>query len=161
MRTLKCMLLGDTGVGKTTFINALLQSDKPRSLEEPVSISYETTYGPVTFEIYEDGASPNMDTPDCILLLFDQTKEETITILASIYGLYQFYCGIETIIPTIVCGNKSDLPEGIEKERIQEIIGSDLIFHSISSLNQTNLRLPFEDLARQCVNSTLEFVESK
>lgn len=162
MSTLKCVILGDHRVGKTAFIKRHQTGQfeiAPVHDEKPIQLPFQTSHGEVTLEMYEDGAGPICPTPDCIILMFDLTRRDTLDVLPGIYELYKFAYNLSPAIPTVVCGNKCDLQaRAIGASEIQKsVIESGLTYYDISSKSNYNYEKPFLYLTRQCLAPTLRF----
>lgn len=114
-RTIRVLVLGDSGVGKTSFITTLFSeiSYPKENLLEPVLLppnlclscpdvytELVDTHNSLTNLVETVGKS------DIILLMYDLSNPETVERLST-YWL-RVISGINSIIPVVLCGNKLD-----------------------------------------------------
>jgi len=114
-RTIRVLVLGDSGVGKTTFINVLFSetSYPTENLLEPVLLPPNLCLScpDVYTELVDSHNSRTnlaeaVGKSDIILLMYDLSNPDTVDRLSS-YWL-RVISGINSQIPVVVCGNKLD-----------------------------------------------------
>jgi GTP-binding nuclear protein Ran len=114
----KLVILGDSAVGKTSFVERITNGDfirehKPTYAVDMTDYSFYTNLGQINFRIWdlagkeenkglEDGYLINAD---CILIIFDLTSTESYR---SLNKWYKMVKNIIPDVPIVICGNKSD-----------------------------------------------------
>ena len=126
----KCMVIGDAGIGKTTYINNML-TDKyidryiPTLGVEVHPLTLETSKGKVIFNCWDCAGQPRFQglgaklygiKADCAIVMYDNTN------LQSYRNVKKWIDEInEMNIPIVVCCNKIDEPTQIRyKTRSRE-----------------------------------------
>lgn len=147
--TFKIILLGDSGVGKTTFINRHLCGEfNNTDVKENTTLSFMTNVGKVTFEI-SDNNNPN-DKYDASILMFDVANKSSYDNLKHLL--------IKNLL-TVVCGNKVDLRDREVKPRdIFFHIKHNLQYYDLSVKSNYNYDKPFIYLCKQLVPGFIEWV---
>jgi GTP-binding nuclear protein Ran len=166
--TYKLILVGDGGVGKTTYLHRHLTGDFIRQYNPTLGVEvhplmFSTNHGSVRFNVWDTAGQKKFGglgdgyyvQAQCAIIMYDLTNslscEHVIEWLHSIEQV----CGP---IPIVLCGNKSDLGERkglltLSRENIQSFV--------ISSKNNSDFELPFLWLARRLASlPDLVFVEN-
>jgi GTP-binding nuclear protein Ran len=180
-KTFKVTVLGDAGVGKTTYINRLITGDfnykyvptiDPKCNEFIVN----TTKGELKFIIRDIpillnskesnlGYMWSLDS-DAFILMCDNSSE------SSIVNIYQYCHMIEKMglsnKPIIVCENKFDISNNISTKvlrkgrLLQHLMRQRYIYHRISVKSNNNIEEPILQIAILLLSDqNLEFHPSK
>ena len=117
-RTYKILLVGDIGVGKTTYIERLASGQFHENYvhTEDVkvnSLSFYTNKGQVSMEICEPGNSDFPKDIDGCIIMFDVTNRQSYD------NLDTWYSKVQSLnITTILCGNKIDKKDKVMKSKM-------------------------------------------
>lgn len=167
---LKVIILGDSGVGKTSLMN--------QYVNKKFTNQYKATIGAdfLTKEVAIDGKSVTMqiwDTAgqerfqslgvafyrgaDCCVLVYDLTVPKTFESLDSWRDefLVQSSPRDPNNFPFVVIGNKSDLPDKrkVSSSRAQQWCKSkyDIPYHETSAAQAVNVEAAFQEIARKAL----------
>lgn len=160
----KVLIVGDAGVGKTTFVNRLLTGKYNKKYVPTLG----ATVTPLTFHtnmVQNDTAVIfdvwDVDTQynflgdgyftgvDAAIIMIDKTRQSTYNNSKIWKSQLQNVCGP---IPIIVCANKLDLHK-------EATLSSIVFFISCNSFDQLQLAKPFQHLARRLLDRPdLEFI---
>ena len=151
---LKCILLGDTTVGKSTFINYLLGKKIFETLpnieigdtifvaeveKEIVNFKLVDSAGQEKYNAIPDSLFKNAD---CILLFFDVTNENSFKRLSNWIENIKKYGQIHKHFELLLIGNKIDLNENRQvnkKEAIEFAKENKIKYFEFSSLKGINV----------------------
>lgn len=169
MQQFELILVGDAGVGKTTFIHRHITGDFTQRYIATVGtvekrLQFNTNYGSIVFNISDNaGQEKFMGNSDyskgqCAILMFDITSKLTYNNVGNWYADIVNSCGN---IPIVVCGNKVDVKGRIVKARhINFHRENNLPYFDISAKSNYNFEKPFLWLARQLTgHQDLVFIE--
>ena len=173
MNKYKLLLIGDGGVGKTTFLNRHLTGEynKERTIHPNdfynVSLNFDTNYGKIMFDVYETNHYIKLDNVDAIFMMFDTTSTQSLTSINTLFNMLSNDYDMDKI-PYIICGNKVDiknrmvLPQDIRM--MNEIVGNTYSncptcncscnfsvltrYYDISARSSYNFEKPFLKLAK-------------
>lgn len=166
----KIVLVGDAGVGKTTFITRHRTGEFTKEYNSTFgvdvnSLTFQTTHGDVVFDIWDCagqekymglGSGYFVDANACIIM-FDVTHRRSYGNVEEWYDRLKEVC---TNIPIVLCGNKVDckdrkvLPKDINFHRKK-----DIQYYDVSSKSNYNFEKPFLYLLRKLVDKNLNFEE--
>jgi len=170
----KVMLIGDGGVGKSTFINRHISDGfYPKYVAtlgvDVHPIVFQTTYGPIAFDMWDTAGQEKfggmadgyyIGAKACIAM-FDMSSIVTYKNLPNWVEMYQ---NIAPDTPIFVCGSKSDIMRAqvistsTYYRKLQER-GIECAYGEVSAKNNHNCRAPFLWLARKLTNHPdLEFL---
>ena len=152
----KLLLLGDSSVGKTSFIQRHITGNYPVDYTptDKVNVSellFNTTRGYIKFILWEcPGNLSNADLDEayyirgqCAIIMFDKTSRGSFNNISYYMKKIKNICGD---IPVVVCGNKSEYsPKKV-------VIGDPYV--EISVENNYQLNKPFLLLAKRLFNDT-------
>ncbi|RPA86445.1 P-loop containing nucleoside triphosphate hydrolase protein [Ascobolus immersus RN42] len=174
----KMLLLGDLGVGKSTFIKRFANGKKDQIGPLGVEIyplEFKTTSGNICFEVWDTAGQEQSGTSalkdeyylhaDCAIIMFDHTSRLSFKRVSS---WHKALIKHNPDIPIVICSNKADVREtsvtpnaiGHCLARFINKYDPNATFLEISAKANYKVQLPFLWLARECVgNPDLEFEE--
>eukprot|EP00923_Selenidium_pygospionis_P041807 GHVN01072616.1.p1 GENE.GHVN01072616.1~~GHVN01072616.1.p1 ORF type:complete len:217 (-),score=6.37 GHVN01072616.1:119-769(-) len=158
-RNFKIVIIGDGGVGKTTFVTRHKSGEYIKRYDPTVganvhSLPFYTNYGEIVFTCWDTaGQERNSGLRDGYyvdahggIIMFDLTARITYQNLANWYTDLTRIC---PDIPIIVCGNKADIRERAVKPRqITFHHKRGLKYCDLSAKSNYNFERPFLMLAR-------------
>ena len=162
INTFNVILVGDGGVGKTTFVKQHLTEEFEKRYIATVGVDvhpklYNTTEGQICFNIWDmagqekfGGVQANFyRDKDCAIIMFDVTSEQTYKNVK--YWHTQIVSNIGNI-PTIVVGNKIDsLDRTVVAADIKYPQQHNLPYCEISVKANNNITCPFFSLAQMLI----------
>ncbi|KIW02587.1 uncharacterized protein PV09_06037 [Verruconis gallopava] len=139
-KTVTILLLGDSDVGKSTFLSRLSLGRRAppdgklpalRDFDQPFVFNVKMYNRPYRFEFY-DTASPQNYTliqPDVLVLCFDISNRKTLYSLKTTWkGTVDGHFNKSEKVPVIVVGLKRDLRrEWTEQERSSGVLGQSIM----------------------------------
>ena len=111
MGTVNCVILGNSGVGKTTFIKRCATGEFqeeyiPTTETIKTILEFQGDSELVQFHVYDGCSSDNYpENVDCAIILCDFTNSKTSDVMKHYEAIHAF-CGKP--IPIVICGNKAD-----------------------------------------------------
>lgn len=166
--TFKLIVVGDGGVGKTTFLKRHITGEFERKYLATIGVEvhplkFHTNYGELTFSCWDTAGQEKFGglkdgyyiKGDCAIIMFDVTSKRSYKNVPNWYRDLVRVCGD---IPIVLCGTKVD-----EKDRKvkPDQITSHLQYYDISTKTNYNYDKPFLYLARRVTNQqNLTFVEA-
>ncbi|XP_021746719.1 GTP-binding nuclear protein Ran, testis-specific isoform-like [Chenopodium quinoa] len=164
-RTFKCLIIGNPGTGKTSFMKRLLcqgfNEDYEATTEPAVqTFQFRTSRLPerkrIRLQCYEYPMTEGFNDKffkerdcinmDCAIIMCDITDESSMKPVDDWIELFKRY-GKE--IPTIVCGNKADLiPIGVVKPIGYNSKSNNVVWTPCSVKSLKGLWVPFTYIAR-------------
>merc|ERR1712137_803145 len=156
----KVVLLGDAGVGKTSLMMRMTQSDfDPRKEVDPscdvdeATLRVQSSQGRYLINLFDTAGDEMFRTmtssyfrnAHAIFLVFDLTRPET---LKSICNIWLPDCkNYASNAVYILVGNKSDLTPNIDREEIQQFADdNELVFTCASSFDDAERLLTLKQL---------------
>ena len=139
--TYKVVLVGDTGVGKSCWVQRYLslgfqRQDKSPLGVEIVQLNLMTNYGHVQFNIWDCSGQEKLGSfsthylnADCAIIMFDVTSRVTHK---NVPKWYKDVFRICRNIPIVVVGNKVDLND-------KKVVAKSVIFNQIKSMQYCEL----------------------
>lgn len=150
----KLVLLGDTGVGKTTFIKRNLTGEFEKKHNPTIGVevhplTFYTNKGPITFNVWDTAGDERFKgmnegcyvDVDCFMIMFDISSNSSFERAYENYKYISYYYPSK---PVSVCANKADLDHSIHQEMNNICI--------ISSKSNYQIYEPFKDLVRVLFN---------
>lgn len=172
--TYKLVLVGESGVGKTTFVKRhrfgnFEKKHIPTLGVEVHPLRFHTTIGEVCFNTWDIAGNPKfIGLADgyyiqghCAMVFFDVTNRHSFERVPYWIGELRRVCGDD--IPIVVIGNKIDVKHRVvSSEEICEYIhANNLHYYDISAKSNYNFEKPFLHLARTLAsNLDLQFVDA-
>ncbi|CAF1568391.1 unnamed protein product [Rotaria magnacalcarata] len=168
----KLILIGDFGVGKTTFVKRYLTYDIEneclyRKSSPAYQLKFYTNSGEIIFNVSDTLGQERLrgirDSyyigGQCAIIMFDLTSRVTYRNVPMWYADLARVCDN---IPIVLCGNKADLKD--RKLKAKSMIfhrKKNIQYYEISALSNYNLEKPFLWLAKKLTeNDTLLFTSA-
>ncbi|CAF3413138.1 unnamed protein product [Rotaria socialis] len=165
----KLILIGDGGVGKTTFVNRYLTYDIENKCRygkgSPVyQLKFYTNFGEITFNVCDTLGQEKFGGlrdsyyigGQCAIIMFDLTSRISYR---NVPRWYKDLARVCDNIPIVLCGNKADLKDRkLKAKSIRFHRKKNIPYYDISALSNYNLEKPFLWLAQKLSeNDTLLF----
>jgi GTP-binding nuclear protein Ran len=164
-REFKILLVGDGGIGKTTYIHRHQGGEFERKYLPTVGVNIEdliwhTSSGDITLHIWDTAGQEKFGYlregyymgADAAIIMFDVTSRLTYK------NVPRWYTDIRKVcpdIPIVLCGNKADSsPREVPAKQINEFIHNTLAlpYYDISVKSNYNYEKPFIHLLRLLCN---------
>ncbi|KAH8378441.1 hypothetical protein KR093_011360, partial [Drosophila rubida] len=156
--TYKCLLLGDSGVGKSSFVRRHA-TGQFKDTHEPTrgvlvhTLLLPTNYQDLALELWEvAGEDRHGGLCDgyyfyakCAIIMFDLSAESTAINVARWLRSFWEICGKQ--LPAVICGNKAELERMPVQLRCRQQANVD--YCEVSACAAWNLEAPLELLCRQ------------
>ena len=152
MNTFKLVIIGDGGVGKTTFVKRHLTGEfncryVATQGVETNALTFNTNYGVVKFNVWDCAGQEKFGglrdgyfiQADCAIAMYDVTSRLTARNLATWMRDFRRVC---EKAPIVVVGNKSDCESDTKRMEITPD-------YLISTKSTTNHEKPLLDLAKK------------
>lgn len=160
-QTYKCLLLGDSGVGKSTFLrrHATGQFEDqhvPTNGLQVYTLLLQTNYQAVALELWDvagDERHAGLHNgyfffARCAIIMFDLSDPQTAQSAAGWQRQLDQICGKQ--LPVVICGNKADLPRMTNELLYHPQEGID--YCELSVRAPWNLEAPLELLCRRLLH---------
>merc|ERR1712210_264834 len=171
MPTFKLVLVGDGGVGKTTFVKRHLTGEFEKKYIPTLGVEvhplkFTTNCGPLTFNVWDTAGQEKFGglrdgyyiQGQSALIMFDVTSRITYK---NVPNWHRDLTRVCENIPIVLTGNKVDIQA--RKVKAKSIVfhrKKNLQYYDISAKSNYNFEKPFLWLARKLVGDpNLEFVE--
>merc|ERR1739845_97146 len=168
--TFKLILVGDGGVGKTTFVKRHLTGEFEKKYVATLGVevhplSSHTNFGPICSNVWDTAGQEKFGglrdgyyiQGQCAIIMFDVTSRDTYT---NVQNWHRDLVRVCENIPIVLVGNKVDIKE--RKVRAKQITfhrKKNLQYYDISAKSNYNFERPFLYLARKLTGDpNLEFV---
>eukprot|EP01099_Mayorella_cantabrigiensis_P000008 TRINITY_DN1004_c0_g1_i1.p1 TRINITY_DN1004_c0_g1~~TRINITY_DN1004_c0_g1_i1.p1 ORF type:complete len:218 (-),score=52.72 TRINITY_DN1004_c0_g1_i1:218-871(-) len=170
--TFKLVLVGDGGVGKTTFVKRHLTGEFEKKYVPTLGVEvrplkFHTNYGPICFNVWDTAGQEKFGglrdgyyiQGQCAIIMFDVTHRLTYK---NVPNWHRDLVRVCENIPIVLCGNKVDIKD--RQVKTKQIIfhrKRGLQYYDISAKSNYHFEKPFLWLARKLVGQpNLTFVES-
>jgi len=168
--TFKLVLVGDGGVGKTTFVKRHLTGEFEKKYVATLGVevhplAFTTNLGPITFNVWDTAGQEKFGglrdgyyiQGQCAIIMFDVTSRITYKNVPTWHKDLVRVC---ENIPIVLCGNKVDFKDRkVKAKAITFHRKKNLQYYDISAKSNYNFEKPFLWLARKLAgDSSLEFV---
>ncbi|KAG2379113.1 hypothetical protein C9374_007751 [Naegleria lovaniensis] len=169
--TFKLVLVGDGGVGKTTFVKRHLTGEFEKKYIATVGaevhpLKFFTNHGPICFETWDTSGQEKFGglrdgyyvASHCALIMFDVTSRATYKNVPTWHRDVMRVCDN---IPVVLCGNKVDVKDRVVKPKhISFHRAKNLQYYDISAKSNYNFEKPFLYLLKKLMNDpNLTFIE--
>lgn len=145
MPSFKCVLVGDGGTGKTTFVKRHLTGEFEKRYVATLGVEvhplvFHTNRGPIRFNVWDTAGQEKFGglrdgyyiQGNCAILMFDVTSRVTYK---NVPNWHRDLVRVCENIPIVLCGNKVDIKDRKVKARA-------IVFHRKKNL-QVCLFLPY------------------
>lgn len=168
--TFKIVLIGDGGVGKTTFIKRHLTGEFEKRYiilgPEFNSLVFHTNYGPMRLSTLDIAGQEKFGglrdgyyvDAEGAIFMFDVTSEQTYKNIGEWIADFKRVVDIKSV-PMVICGNKVDLPGSQRVVKHHQIsanlinlkkkLEKDIHYYDISAKSNYNFEKPFLYILRQ------------
>ncbi|TGZ54713.1 GTP-binding nuclear protein, partial [Temnothorax longispinosus] len=170
MPTFKCVLVGDGGTGKTTFVKRHLTGEFEKKYVATLGVEvhpliFHTNRGPIRFNVWDTAGQEKFGglrdgyyiQGQCAVIMFDVTSRVTYK---NVPNWHRDLVRVCENIPIVLCGNKVDIKD--RKVKAKSIVfhrKKNLQYYDISAKSNYNFEKPFLWLARKLIGDpNLEFV---
>ncbi|CAF4123202.1 unnamed protein product [Rotaria sordida] len=166
----KLILIGDGGVGKTTFVKRHITDELEMKYVSrlPVSVhplNFYTNLGEIIFNVWHTAGQEKFGCVcdsyyiggQCAIIMFDVTSRMTYRNVPQWHKNIIRICGN---IPIVLCGNKIDVKDRkLKAKSITYHRKNNMKYYDISALSNYNLEKPFLWLAQKLTgNDDLQLV---
>merc|ERR1712054_316743 len=166
----KCLLVGDGGVGKTTFVKRHVTGEFEKKYVATIGVevhplNFDTNRGRICFNVWDTAGQEKFGglrdgyyiQGQCAIIMFDVTGRITYKNVPVWYRDLMRVC---ENIPIVLVGNKVDVKDRkVKAKTITFHRKKNLQYYDISAKSNYNFEKPFLWLARKLVgNPQLEFV---
>jgi len=170
--TFKLILVGDGGVGKTTFVKRHLTGEFEKKYVATLGVEvhplgFHTNYGAICFNVWDTAGQEKFGglrdgyyiQGQCAIIMFDVTSRITYK---NVPNWHRDLVRVCENIPIVLVGNKVDVKDRkVKAKSITFHRKKNLQYYDISAKSNYNFEKPFLWLARKLLNqSNLTFVES-
>nr|CAD7196331.1 unnamed protein product [Timema douglasi] len=170
MPTFKCVLVGDGGTGKTTFVKRHLTGEFEKKYVATLGVEvhplvFHTNRGAIRFNVWDTAGQEKFGglrdgyyiQGQCAIIMFDVTSRVTYK---NVPNWHRDLVRVCENIPIVLCGNKVDIKD--RKVKAKSIVfhrKKNLQYYDISAKSNYNFEKPFLWLARKLIGDpNLEFV---
>jgi GTP-binding nuclear protein Ran len=168
----KLVLVGDGGVGKTTFVKRHLTGEFEKKYVATLGVEvhplqFHTNFGELYFNVWDTAGQEKFGglrdgyyiQGQCAIIMFDVTSRITYK---NVPNWHRDMVRVCENIPIVLVGNKVDVKERkVKAKQITFHRKKNLQYYDISAKSNYNFEKPFLWLARKLVgNSELAFVAS-
>jgi len=168
--TFKLVLVGDGGVGKTTFVKRHLTGEFEKKYVATLGVEvhplgFTTNRGPIVFNVWDTAGQEKFGglrdgyyiQGQCAIIMFDVTSRITYKNVPTWHKDLVRVC---ENIPIVLCGNKVDIKDRkVKAKAITFHRKKNLQYYDISAKSNYNFEKPFLWLARKLAGDVnLEFV---
>eukprot|EP01089_Gocevia_fonbrunei_P020128 TRINITY_DN738_c0_g1_i1.p1 TRINITY_DN738_c0_g1~~TRINITY_DN738_c0_g1_i1.p1 ORF type:complete len:233 (-),score=55.17 TRINITY_DN738_c0_g1_i1:90-728(-) len=170
--TFKLILVGDGGVGKTTFVKRHLTGEFEKKYVATLGVEvhplkFHTNYGPICFNVWDTAGQEKFGglrdgyyiQGNCAIIMFDVTCRLTYK---NVPNWHRDLVRVCENIPIVLVGNKVDVKDRkVKAKSITFHRKKNLQYYDISAKSNYNFEKPFLWLARKLSGKTnLDFVEA-
>jgi len=168
--TFKCVLVGDGGTGKTTFVKRHLTGEFEKKYIATLGVEvhpivFHTSRGPIRFNVWDTAGQEKFGglrdgyyiQGQCAIIMFDVTARVTYK---NVPNWHRDLVRVCESIPMVLVGNKVDVKDRkVKAKTITFHRKKNLQYYDISAKSNYNFEKPFLYLARKLVGDpNLEFV---
>jgi len=170
----KLILIGDGGVGKTTFVRRHKTGEFEKKYVPTLGVEvsplfFSTSRGPLCFNVWDTAGQERFGglrdgyyiQGQCAIIMFDVTSRITYKNVPNWHRDVTRVCDVS--IPIVLCGNKAEI-KGERKVKPKQIIfhrKKNIQYYDISAKTNYHFEKPFLYLARKLVgDDKLQMVEA-
>jgi len=167
----KLVLVGDGGVGKTTFVKRHLTGEFEKKYVATIGVSvhpldFHTNFGPLRYNVWDTAGQEKYGglrdgyyiQGECAIIMFDVTSRITYK---NVPNWHRDLTRVCENIPIVLCGNKVEVKERkVKTKQINFHRKKNIQYYEISAKTNYNFEKPFLYLARKLTNEAgLVFAE--
>ncbi|KAH3743332.1 blast:GTP-binding nuclear protein Ran [Pelomyxa schiedti] len=171
MPTFKCLVVGDGGTGKTTFVKRHLSGEFEKKYIPTLGVEvhplvFATNCGPIRFNVWDTAGQEKFGglrdgyyiQGNCAIVMFDVTNRNTYK---NVPNWHKDLVRVCENIPMVLCGNKVDVKDRkVRPKQINFHRKKNLQYYDVSAKSNYHFEKPFLWLARRLTgNPNLQFVE--
>ena len=171
MPEFKLILVGDGGVGKTTFVKRHLTGEFEKKYVATLGVEvhplvFHTNRGPIKFNVWDTAGQEKFGglrdgyyiQGQCAIIMFDVTSRITYK---NVPNWHRDLTRVCENIPIVLTGNKVEIKDRkVKAKQITFHRKKNLAYYDVSAKSNYNFEKPFLYLARKLANDmTLEFTE--
>lgn len=140
--TFKCVLVGDGGTGKTTFVKRHLTGEFEKKYVATLGVEvhpliFHTNRGPIRFNVWDTAGQEKFGglrdgyyiQGQCAVIMFDVTSRVTYK---NVPNWHRDLVRVCENIPIVLCGNKVDIKD-------RKVKAKSIVFHRKKNLQVRNL----------------------
>jgi GTP-binding nuclear protein Ran len=172
MPEFKLILVGDGGVGKTTFVKRHLTGEFEKKYVATLGVEvhplvFHTNRGPIKFNVWDTAGQERFGglrdgyyiQGQCAIIMFDVTSRITYK---NVPNWHRDLTRVCENIPIVLTGNKVEIKDRkVKAKQITFHRKKNLQYYDISAKSNYNFEKPFLWLARKlCGDNALHFVEA-
>lgn len=169
--TFKLVLVGDGGVGKTTFVKRHLTGEFEKKYIATIGVEvhplrFNTNAGEVCFNVWDTAGQEKFGglrdgyyiKGNCAIIMFDVTSRVTYKNVPSWHKDLVRVC---EGIPIVLCGNKVDIKDRkVKPKQITFHRKKNLQYYEISAKSNYQFERPFLYLGRKLIGAQLAFSDA-
>ncbi|CAM9925449.1 unnamed protein product [Ascophyllum nodosum] len=171
MPEFKLILVGDGGVGKTTFVKRHVTGEFEKKYVATLGVEvrplpFHTNRGPIKFNVWDTAGQEKFGglrdgyyiQGQCAIIMFDVTSRITYK---NVPNWHRDLTRVCEHIPIVLCGNKVEIKDRkVKAKQITFHRKKNLQYYDISAKSNYNFEKPFLWLAKKLVGDpNLQFVE--
>ncbi|CAB1106246.1 unnamed protein product [Ectocarpus sp. 4 AP-2014] len=171
MPEFKLILVGDGGVGKTTFVKRHVTGEFEKKYVATLGVEvrplpFHTNRGPIKFNVWDTAGQEKFGglrdgyyiQGQCAIIMFDVTSRITYK---NVPNWHRDLTRVCEHIPIVLCGNKVEIKDRkVKAKQITFHRKKNLQYYDISAKSNYNFEKPFLWLAKKLVgDANLQFVE--
>jgi len=159
----KCVVLGDGGTGKTTFLMRHITGEFRKKYEATIGVEvrpldFYTSKGKILFNVWDTAGQEHFGglrdgyyiQANCAIIFFDVTSRHTYNNVGRWYRDLTRVCGL---IPIVLVGNKVDVKDRkVKPKDVTFHRKKNLQYYDVSAKSNYNFEKPFLWLARKLIN---------
>lgn len=163
--TFKLILIGDGGVGKTTFVKRHISGEFEKKYVPTLGVEvrplrFNTNYGPVCFNVWDTAGQEKFGglrdgyyiQGQCGIIMFDVTNRTTYK---NVQNWHRDLTRVCENIPIVLVGNKVDVKDRrVKAKNITFHRKKSIPYYDISAKSNYNFDKPFLTLLRQLTGKT-------
>ncbi|OXA52750.1 GTP-binding nuclear protein Ran [Folsomia candida] len=168
--TYKCILVGDGGIGKSTFVQRHLTGEFKEEYVATLGVEvnplvFNTSRGSILFNVWETAGQEGSGVlrngqhqgAQCAIVMFDVTSRVTYK---NVPNWHRDLVKVCETMPIVLCGNKVDIKDRkVKPNNMHFVRKKNLQYYDISAKMKDNIEKPFLWLARKLIGDpNLEFV---
>ena len=171
MKEFKLVLVGDGGVGKTTFVKRHITGEFEKKYMATIGVhvhplEFHTSKGLIKFNVWDTAGQEKFGGlrdayyygGDCGIIMFDTTSRITYK---NVPNWYRDLTRVCVDVPMVLVGNKVDIIERKVKHKTMSFKKDNLQYFDISAKSNENFEKPFLYIARKLMDDdTLVFTEA-